>query len=123
LQHKPQLIPVAFDVEQAAHYREIAPGKWICRAYAKKISEVDNPGASREKVLPPGEGQGFLWRLYAYWSLEATNGGVLAECRTLSLSRNIPAGLNWAIKPFIQSLPRESLTSTLKNTRVAVTAK
>jgi hypothetical protein len=123
LQRKPQLIPVAFDVEEEAHYREIAPGKWICRAYAKKISEVDNPGTSSEKILPPGNGQGFLWRLYAYWSLETTNGGVLAECRTLSLSRNIPAGLSWAIKPFIQSLPRESLTSTLKNTRAAVTAK
>ena len=123
LQRKPQLIPVAFDVEQEAYYREIAPGKWTCRAYAKKISEVDNPGKSGEKILPPGEGQGFLWRLYAYWSLEATNNGVLAECRTLSLSRNIPAGLSWAIKPFIQSLPRESLTSTLKNTRSAATAK
>lgn len=123
LQRKPQLIPVAFDVEEEAHYREIAPGKWICRAYAKKISEVDNPGASSEKILPPGNGQGFLWRLYAYWSLETTNGGVLAECRTLSLSRSIPGALSWAIKPFIQSLPRESLTSTLKNTRAAATAK
>ncbi len=123
LQRKPQLIPVAFDVEEEAHYKEIAPGKWICRAYAKKISEVDNPGTSGEKILPPGNGQGFLWRLYAYWSLETANGGVLAECRTLSLSRNIPAGLSWAIKPFIQSLPRESLTSTLKNTRAAVTVK
>lgn len=123
LQRKLQLIPVAFDVEEEAHYREIAPGKWTCRAYAGKISEVDNPGATSEKILPPGNGQGFLWRLYAYWSLETTNGGVLSECRTLSLSRSIPAGLSWAIKPFIQSLPRESLTSTLKNTRAAVAAK
>jgi hypothetical protein len=123
LQRKQLLIPVAFDVEQEAYYRQIAPGKWICRAYARKISEVDNPGTSGEKILPPGEGQGFLWRLYAYWSLETVNHGVLAECRTLSLSRNIPIAVSWAIKPFIQSLPSESLSSTLSNTRSAVAAK
>jgi hypothetical protein len=48
---------------------------------------------------------------------------VLAECRTLSLSRNIPIAVSWAIKPFIQSLPSESLSSTLSNTRSAVAAK
>jgi hypothetical protein len=123
LQRKQQLIPVAFDVEQEAHYRQIGPGKWICRSCSRKISEVDNPGGSDEKILPPGEGQGFLWRLNAYWSLETANQGVLAECRTLSLSRSIPAALSWAIKPFIQSLPRESLSSTLSNTRSAAAAK
>jgi hypothetical protein len=123
LQRKQQLVPVAFDVEQETHYRQVAPGKWTCRAYARKISEVDNPGTSRERILPAGEGQGFLWQLYAYWSLDGVNHGVIAECRTLSLSRSIPAGLSWAIKPFIQSLPRESLSSTLSNTRSATAGK
>ncbi len=119
LERKDPLVPVVLDVEQQAHYQEVRPGKWICRAYAKNISEIENPGTAREKKFPPGEGTGFLWRLYAYWSLEATNGGVLGECRTLSLSRNIPAALAWAIKPFVQSLPRESLASTLRDTRAA----
>ncbi len=123
LQRKQQLIPVAFDVEQEAHYREIMPGKWICRAYANRISEVDYPGTSREKILLPGDGQGLLWRLYAYWSLETLNDGVLAECRTLSLSRSIPVALGWVVKPFVQSLPRESLESILTNTRSAVITK
>ncbi len=119
LERKDPLVPVVLDVEQEAHYKEIAPGKWVCRAYAKNISEVQNPGTPREKKLPPNEGTGFLWRLYAYWSLETVNDGVLAECRTLSLSRSIPAALAWAIKPFAQTLPRESLASTLRNTRAA----
>lgn len=119
LERKDPLVPVVLDVEQEAHYKEVAPGKWICRAYAKNISEVQNPGTAREKKFPPNEGTGFLWQLYAYWSLEPVNDGVLAECRTLSLSRNIPAALAWAIKPFVQSLPRESLASTLRNTRAA----
>jgi hypothetical protein len=47
----------------------------------------------------------------------------MAECRTISLSRGIPSGMGWMIKPFIQNVPRESLTSTLRNTRKAVENK
>jgi hypothetical protein len=113
------LLPVALDVLQDAHYKEIGPGKWICRAYANEIAEIDNPGTSKEEKLPPGRGDGFLWRLYGYWSLQTVNGGVLAECRSLSLSRDIPLALAWAIKPLIQNVPRASLESTLRNTRSA----
>lgn len=119
LERKDPVLPVVLDVEQQAHYDEVRPGKWTCKAYAKNISEVENSGTLREKKLPPGEGRGFLWRLYAYWSLQTTNGGVIGECRTLSLSRSVPLSVAWAIRPFVQSLPRESLAATLRNTRSA----
>ena len=120
LEKKDQLIPVVLDVLDDAKYQEIGPGKWISHAYAKDIVEVENPGSEREKKLPVGRGNGFLWRLYAYWTLESVSGGVLAECRTLSLSRNIPPGLGWMVKPFIKNLPRESLTATMTDTRTAL---
>ncbi len=113
-------LTLVLEVPEHEFYREVSPGKWICRAYAKDISEIENPGEKDEKKLPPGEGQGFLWRLYGYWSLEETNDGVLAECRTLSLTRDVPAAFAWIAKPFLQSVPRESLTATLKSTRAAV---
>ncbi len=119
LERKDPLFPVVLDVVQDAYYQQAGPGKWTCRAYAKNISEVQNAGTPQGKKLPPGQGNGFLWQFYAYWSLESTGNGVLAECRTLSLSRSVPAGLMWAVKPFIQKLPRESLASTLENTRTA----
>jgi hypothetical protein len=120
LERRQSVLSVALDVTQDAHWREIAPEKWVCRAYAKNISEVEHAGTPEEKALPVGKGRGFLWRLYAYWSLQATHGGVLGECRTLSLSRDIPAGLAWAIQPFVTSLPREALAGTLRDTRSAV---
>ena len=123
LERKQGPLTVVLDVEEQVRYQEIGPGKWIGTAYAKDISEVENPGKPKEKKLPPDDGSGFLWRLYGYWSLEATNGGVLAECRTLSLSRNIPGAVAWAIKPFVNTLPRESLTMTLQATRSAASMK
>lgn len=120
IERKQQFVPAVFDVQEEAHYKELAPGKWICRAYGNDIREVQDPGTSKEHDYPLGTGLGLLWRLNAFWSIEASGNGVMAECRTISLSRNIPQGMGWMIKPFIQNVPRESLTSTLLNTRKAI---
>lgn len=119
LERKQSIVSVVLDVTQKAEWQQVGPGKWVCRAYAKNIQEIEHPGTPQEQVLPVGQGRGFLWRLYAYWSLEAIDGGVLAECRTLSLSRSIPQGLAWAIQPFVETLPKSALASTLGETRAA----
>lgn len=117
------MVPVVLKVEQEAHYEQIGPGRWICRAYARNIREVDTGLFSRGQTFPVGKGHGYLWRLYAYWSLEEYNGGVLGECRTLSLSRDIPDGLAWAVGPYVKKMPQESLASTLNGTRRAVSER
>jgi len=113
------LVPVVLNVEQKAYYKKPAQGKWICRAYARKITEVDKSIFGRGRTFPEGEGHGYMWRMYAYWSIKAVNGGVLAECRMLSLSRSIPQAVAWAVGPYVQKAPEESLISTLKQTREA----
>ncbi len=120
VERKQQFVPATYDIEQEAHYQQLGSGKWIGRDHSTIIHEVKDPGSKHESQFPVGEGLGLLWRLNAYWSLEASGGGVLAECRTVSLSRGIPGGMGWMIRPFIQNVPRESLTSTLRNTRKAV---
>jgi len=45
---------------------------------------------------------------------------VYAECRAISLTRDVPFGLGWIIEPIIQNLPRESLINTLEGTRQAL---
>ncbi len=120
VERKQQFVPAVFDIQQDAYYKAVAPGRWICRAYANDIREVQDAGTKKEQDYPPGQGLGLLWRLNAFWSIEARGNGVLAECRTVSLSRSIPSGMGWMIKPFIQNVPRESLTSTLANTRKAI---
>jgi hypothetical protein len=112
---KKKVITVVLDVEQTAKYSEIHPG----RAATTSVSEIDNAGTPEERKLPPGDGHGFLWRLNAYWILEQASDGVYAECRTVSLSRNIPFAVSWVVKPFVESMPRESLVSTLEGIRKA----
>jgi hypothetical protein len=80
------------------------------------ISEIDSPGTPSERELGPGEEHGFLWRQNTYWSYEERNGGLYMQMESISLSRSIPSGLGWVVRPFVESVPRESLEFTLRST-------
>ena len=80
-----------------------------------QISEIDSPGTAHERVLTPSEDHGFLWRLNTYWTWEERDGGLSIQIESVSLTRSIPRGLAWAIGPFVQSIPRESLQFTLRS--------
>ena len=115
-----KVITVVLSTEHEAHYSQVSEGRWHGRSYSTKIAEVENPGKPNEKELPVGEDHGFLWRLYAYWQIEEDEDGVFVECISVSLSRQIPFGLGWIVKPFVTSLPRESLEGMLQATRVTI---
>lgn len=114
---KKKIITVVLDTEHRVHYRPLDRTRWFCRSYTTRIAEVENAGGNQERVLPPDTGYGFLWRLYSYWRLQERDGGVVVECRAISLTRDVPFGLGWTIEPIIQKLPKESLIKTLEATR------
>jgi len=117
---KKKMITVVLDTDHDVHYSSLDPNRWICRSYTTRIAEVRDAGSPKETVLPPDSGHGFLWRLYSYWKFEQKKRGVYAECRAISLTRDVPFGLGWMIEPIIQNLPRESLIHTLEATRDAL---
>jgi hypothetical protein len=80
-----------------------------------RISEIDAPGTRDERVLGSKEEHGFLWRQNTYWSYEVRDGGLYVQIESVSLSRSIPRGLGWAVQPFVESVPRESLEFTLRS--------
>lgn len=81
-----------------------------------RIVEIEAPGTSRERALSDDEEHGFLWRMNTYWSYEERDGGLVMQIESISLTRAIPTGLGWAIGPFVESVPRESLEFTLRST-------
>ena len=81
-----------------------------------RIAEIDAPGTSAERALSSSEEHGFLWRQNTYWSYEERDGGLYMQVESISLTRSIPAGLGWAVGPFVKSVPRESLEFTLRST-------
>jgi hypothetical protein len=81
-----------------------------------RISEIASPGTPSEHVLTADEEHGFLWRQNTYWSYEERDGGLYMQIESVSLSRSIPTGFAWAIRPFVESVPRDSLEFTLRST-------
>src|SRR5579864_7800919 len=120
---KKKIITVVLDSDHEVHYSPVDRARWVCRSYTTRISEVENAGGPDERILPPDTGYGFLWRLYSYWRFEERDAGVTVECRAISLTRDVPFGLGWAIEPIIQKLPKESLIHTLEATRQALHAR
>ncbi len=84
---------------------------------ARAFRRSKNPGEPQERDLPVGDDHGFLWRLNSYWRFYEADGGVYVQCNAISLTRDVPAGLGWLIRPFIENVPRESLNFTLEATR------
>jgi hypothetical protein len=79
-----------------------------------RISEIESPGTAAERALTASAEHGFLWRMNTYWSYEERDGGLYMQIESVSLTRSIPTGLGWAVRPFVESVPRESLEFTLR---------
>jgi hypothetical protein len=81
-----------------------------------RIAEIDSPGTAKEHALSASEEHGFLWRQETYWSYEERDGGLYMQVESVSLSRSIPTGLGWAVGPFVESVPRDSMEFMLRAT-------
>lgn len=118
-----KVITVVLDTEHEVDYFRDAPGRAHSRSSAARIAEVQDAGKSDEREKPPGDDGGFLWRMETWWRMEEGDGGVYVQSEAASLTRDIPAGLGWMVKPFVTEIPKESLTFTLQATRKAVEAR
>jgi hypothetical protein len=82
---------------------------------SERIAEIDGAGTGAERTLNADEEHGFLWRLNTYWSYEERDDGLYLQIEAISLTRSIPRGLGWAVRPYLESIPRESLEFTLRS--------
>lgn len=112
-----KVITVVVNSEHEARFTRDEPGRAQSRIVSTRIAEVENPGMPDEREKPVGRDGGYLWRLNSYWRFLERDGGVYVQCESISLTRDIPFGLGWAVGPFVTSLPRETLTFTLETTR------
>jgi hypothetical protein len=118
---KHQVVTVVLDAEFRVE-SELGDGMGYSYSRSEHIWQIDQPGTPHESRRPAGADDGFLWRLNSYWSFEQRAEGLLIECETVSLTRDVPTGLGWLIMPVIRALPRESLEFTLTATRNALAA-
>jgi hypothetical protein len=119
---KKQVLTVVLNTEYRVRYSHPDERRMYVVSHSTRIAEVKDPQRPFSAEEPVGRDSGFLWRLNSYWRFEEADGGVYAECRAISLSRDVPVGLGWMIKGFVAKFPKESMLNTLLGTKAAVQA-
>jgi hypothetical protein len=114
------VITVVMDTAYDVEFGRLDATHGFSLSRSTRVAEVEGAGTAKERTLKAGEEHGFLWRQNTYWSWEESDGGVVLQVESVSLSRGIPQGLGWAVAPFVESVPRESVEFTLRATCAAV---
>jgi hypothetical protein len=115
-----KIVTVVLDTDYDVHYVRMDSKRAYSRSYSTRVAEVESAGQPGEHEKPTGNDSGFLWRLNSYWRFCERDGGVYVQLEAVSLTRDIPEGVGWLIRPFVTSIPRESLEFTLERTRAAL---
>jgi hypothetical protein len=114
------VVTVVLDTDYDVHYVHLDRARVCSSSYSTRVAEVEAEGQLDEHEKTVGHDSGYLWRLNSYWRFWERDGGVYVQLEAISLTRNIPDGLGWLVRPFITTIPRESLVFTLKRTREAL---
>jgi hypothetical protein len=112
-----KIVTVVLDTDYDVHYVRLDPARAYSQSYSTRVAEVEDAGQPDEHEKSVGHDSGYLWRLNSYWHFWERDGGVYVQLEAISLTRDIPDGLGWLVRPFITSIPRESLAFTLNRTR------
>ena len=115
-----RVLTIVLDGEYNVESRLSANDRGYSFSRSSHFWQIDDPGTAQERRRPEGQDDGFLWRLNSYWSFRRVRGGLQMECEAVSLTRDIPPGLGWLIKPIVGKLPREALEFTLRATKNAL---
>jgi hypothetical protein len=113
-------LTVVLDADYGVDYRALGPRSVVTKSVASNIQEVDDAGKPNETRTPAEKGKGYLWRLNTYCWFDERAEGVFEQCESISLTRDIPTGLGWLIRPFITGIPRDTLDFTLSRVRAGV---
>jgi hypothetical protein len=114
------MVSATLDVWSTVQYVRVDRTRAYSVATATEIREVENAGTPRERLLPPGNDRGYLWRAGTFTSLLERDGGVYVALETLGLSRRFPPMLGWVIEPIARRLGRKSVETSLREFRDAL---
>jgi hypothetical protein len=117
---KALFVTAALDTEYVSSYYRLNRHRWYSVATSTRIQEIQDYGQPWAKKLPPGEGTGFVWRLYSLARFEERDGGVYMELEALGLSRDVPVSVRWVVEPVVARISREFVANSLRKTRDAV---
>ena len=119
-QHKILFVNAAIEGQYQAHDFALDGRRGYSIANTTMVREIESYGQNDERLLAPGQGNGFIWRMHSIARYEERDGGVYLELEAIALTRDIPPSLRWMVNPVVNHLSINSLVTSLRQTRDAV---
>ena len=107
------VLTVVYDTEHLVTFTRESASRATSTSTAVRIVEIADIDTPQEHEVPAGDDHGFLWRLNAYWRYQDVAGGAIAECESITLSRDVPFVVRFVVNPIVERTARESMTKTL----------
>jgi hypothetical protein len=123
LANKSAIAKTALDTDCESSYFRLDDRRLYAVSNTTRILEVDKFGTPQQRTLPEDQGTGLIWRLSSISRLEERDGGVYAELEAIALSRDIPAALRLIVTPIVRRVSKDSLATSLHQTKLAVDVK
>lgn len=101
-------------------YYRLTPEVGYSITQATALTEVANVGAPREHPLTFEDSHGYVEKVFTIVRYRQVDGGIYVEVETLTLSRDIPAPIRWAVAPLIRRFSRQTMADTLERLRSKV---
>lgn len=121
--NKSVVAKTALDCEGEASVIQIDEHRLWGYSVISHIREVAQFATREQHTLPEDEGLGLIWRIASFTRLEESDGGVYVELEALALSRDIPAAFRLIVTPIVRRVSRDSLATSLHQTKVAIDAE
>lgn len=121
--HRGFFLNSALDSECNSSYVHAGPKKLYSITDAIRVQEIQDYGELTQHSLPAGHGLGYIWKFHSITRYEEADGGVYMEIDAMVLSRDIPAAIHWAVDPIVRRVSRESMMTSLRQTREAVSSE
>jgi hypothetical protein len=123
LANKEVVASMALDSEYETCYHQVDQRRWYSVVYTTQVREIRHYGQSDAKELPPGQGNGYVWRVYGFARFEERDGGVYVELEAIVLSRDIPFAVRWIVDPIVRRVAKNSMSTSLRQTEEAVRSR
>jgi hypothetical protein len=114
-------ITVHYNTDHTATFRRHDDVRTSGKMISTRIAEIEDFGSRSEKEKPPGRDSGYFWRSNFYWRYQEKTNGTIVEYESISLSREVPFGLGFVFRSFVESIAEETLESVLISIRAGLT--
>jgi hypothetical protein len=115
-----KVITVVMDGDYVMEYRQLSPTRAVTTTIATNLHQVTDAGLKTERREPADQTSGYLWRYRMYCALEERPEGTFDQCESLTLTRDVPMLLSWAVGGLVTGIPRDSLSLMVSSTRAAL---